>query len=258
MLLSKRRKEGEFYFAVQHASSEVVGGEVQIDIFTDNEGNGTLLLRRSLYFEEQTEEHIDNFCKEFAFDPPYRKVCLDDSAHWCRVAHLYEINARILKEEQPYPTEDLNKSCRGLFHFIRRDLTRIENRPEYRQEMNRVNCGKEEDLLEPLALLTKVKNIKVSSACQGSAMLQLDKKQIYLPSCHSLKATIAMSSFPQALKNYLRSGPLGQRHLAKFEKNKLSANHVQQNKKFIQMLTSSLYGFLQKRARKKSQRKRTK
>lgn len=112
--------------------------------------------------------------------------------------------------------------------------------------MARVRRGEEDDLQEALALLARVKELKIASACQGAAMLQFEERQIYLPSCHSLKAIITMSNFPQLLKNYLHSGPLGQHHLALFEENQLSARHAFQNKKFIRVLTASLYAFLQK------------
>ena len=251
MRLSERRKEGIFYFAVQQAAGEVVGGEVEIAVFAAaREGEGVLLLRRTLYFDEQSQEHIDNFCKEFAYDAHYRLICLAGAAHWCRVTPLYETNARILSDEQGLDPEPLEKSCRELFHFLRRDLVLIESRPEYQEEMARVRKGEEDDLQEALALLARVKELKVVAACQGSAMLRLEKRQIYLPSCHALKATITMNNFPQRLKNYLQSGPLGQHHLALFEENRLSAGHAFNNRKFIRMLTSSLYAFMRKQGGK--------
>ena len=252
MRLSERRKEGTFYFAVQHTAGEVVGGEVEIAVFAASEGEGVLLLSRTLYFDEQSHEHIDNFCKEFAYDEHYRKICLDGTVHWCRVARLYETNARIMQDEQTLAPGALENRCRGLFYFIRRDLARIEGRPEYQEEMARVSRGEEDDLQEALALLTTVKNLKVSSACQGAARLQMEERDVYLPSCHSLKATITMSVFPQPLKNYLHSGPLGSQHLALFEENGLSAVTAFHNKRFIRILTSSLYGFLQNRGHRGS------
>ncbi|MBU1231682.1 MAG: hypothetical protein KKD01_15435 [Proteobacteria bacterium] len=81
-------------------------------------------------------------------------------------------------------------------------------------------------------------------------MLLLEERNIFIPSCHSLKAIITMSNFPQRLKTYLHSGPLGQQHLALFEENRLSAVRALYNKKFIRILTASLYAFLQKQARK--------
>jgi len=248
MRLSERRKEGTFYFAVQQAVGDVPGGEVQIAVFAAaHEGDSVLVLRRTLYFDEQSREHIDNFCKEFAYDEHYRKICFNGAAHWCRVARLYDANARIMKDETTFAQEALEKSCRELFHVIRRDLVRIESRPDYQEEMAKVNRGEEDDLQEALALLARVKDLKVSSACQGSAMLRFKDREIYLPSCHSLKAIVTMSNFPHRLKNYLRSGPLGQQHLAMFEKNRLSAVHACHNKKFIRLLTTSLHNFLQKK-----------
>lgn len=247
MFLSERRKEGIFYFSVRHAGGEVVGGEVEISVFAEShEGEGVCVLRRTLYFDEQSLEHIDNFCKEFAYDTHYRTICVAGTAHWCRVAPLYETNARILQDEQGFNPVALEKKCQELFHFLRRDLLLIESRSEYQEEMTRLSRGQEDALQEPLALLARVKGLKVASACQGSAMLQLGERGIYLPSCHSLKANIVLSNFPQDFKNYLHSGPLGQHHLAKFEENRISAAHVFHNKKFIRALTASLYAFLQK------------
>ena len=245
--LSERRKEGDFYFSVQYTAGEVVGGEVEIVVYAAvQQGDSVLLLLRTLYFDEQSHEHIDNFCKEFAYDAQYRKICLAGAAHWCRVARLYEVNARILKDEQTVGADALEKSCRELFHFLRRDLDLIEDRSEYQEEMARVSRGDEKDLQEAFALLARVKGLTVSSACQGAAVLQLEERQIYLPSCHSLKATITMSNFPQRLKIYLHSGPLGQHHLALFEENQISAAQVFHNKRFIRMLTASLHAFLLK------------
>lgn len=247
MRLSERRKEGTFYFAVQQAAEDVLGGEVQIAVFAAaHEGDSVQVLRRTLYFDEQSREHIDNFCKEFAYDEHYRKICFNGAAHWCRVARLYDANARIIKDETTLAQEALEKSCRELFHVIRRDLVLIESRPEYQEEIEKVSRGEEDDLQEALALLARVKDLKVSSACQGSAMLQLEERAIYLPSCHSLKAIVTMSDFPHRLKSYLRSGPLGQQHLALFEENRLSAMHACHNKKFIRLLTASLHKFLKK------------
>ncbi len=250
MRLSERRKEGPFYFAVQQATGEVPGGELEIAVFVASDGEGVLTLSRTLYFDEQSQEHVDNFCKEFAYDEHYRKICLDGAGHWCRVARLYEANARIIQDEQTLAPDALEKRCREMFHFIRRDLARIEGRPEYQEEMARLSRGEEDDLQEALTLLDRVKGLKVSSACQGSSMLQLEERHIYLPSCHSLKAAITMSKFPQTLRNYLHSGPLGQRHLALFEEKRISAVDAFHNKKFIQILTASLYGFLQKHGHK--------
>lgn len=251
MRLSERRKEGAFYFAVQQAAGDVLGGEVKISVFAAaGEGDSVLILRRTLYFDEQSQEHVDNFCKKFAYDKHYRKICLTGTAHWCRVARLYDVNARIKKDEITLAQEAQEKSCRELFHVIRRDLVQIESRPEYQEEIAKVNRGEEDDLQEVLALLARVKGLKVSTACQGSAMLQFKEREIYLPSCHSLKAIIIMSNFPQRLKNYLRSGPLGRQHLALFEENRLSAVHACHNKKFIRILTASLHTFLAQQARK--------
>jgi hypothetical protein len=253
MRLSERRKEGTFYFAVQHTAGSVVGGEVEIAVFTPRDGDGVLLLPRTLYFDEQSHEHIDKFCKEFAYDEQYRKICLDSTAHWCRVARLYEVNARIMQDEQTIAPDALKTRGRELFHFIRRDLAAIEGSSEYRKEMARISRGGEDDLDETLTLLAKVKKLKVASACQGSFRLQvMEGRDLYLPSCHSARATITMGFFPQSLKNYLHSGPLRQQHLARFEENRISAVAVSHNKRFIQILTASLYGFLQKQGHRGS------
>lgn len=252
MRLSERRKEGSFYFAVQHAPGAVAGGEVEIAIFTAREGDGVLLLSRTLYFDEQSHEHIDNFCKEFAYDEAYRQLCLDGAAHWCQVARLYEVNARIMQAEKTLAPAAVEEGARQLFHLIRRDLAAIVDRPEYRQEIARVSRGTEDDLEEALALLTRIKKLKVTSACQGSACLQLAGRDLYLPSCHSPEATITMNVFPQPLRNYLQSGPLGQRHLALFEENRLRAAAPCHNKQFIRLLTASLYAYWQKQGRRTS------
>jgi hypothetical protein len=252
MRLSERRIEGAFCFVVRHAEGEVVGGELEIAVFAAREGDSELLLLRTLYFDEQSHEHIDNFCKEFAYDDHYRKICLDGGAHWCRVAHLYEANARIMSDEQKLAPDALEKSCRELFHLIRRDLARIESRPEYHQEMARVDRLEEEDLRETLALLARVKGLEVSSACQGSAMLQLEGRHLYLPSCHAPKAAISMSKFPADLRKYLNSGPLRQQHLGLIEENRISAVDVFHNKPFIRVLNAALVAFLQKHGRRGS------
>lgn len=251
MRLSERRKEGSFYFAVLHATGQVVGGEVEVAVFAPSDGDSVQLLSRTLYFDEQSYEHIDKFCKEFAYDEHYRKICLAGTSHWCRVARLYEVNARIMQDEQALAPDVLEERCRELFHMIRRDLAAIEGSPAYRQEMARVSRGEEDDLQEALALLAEVKKLKISSACQGAARLQVADRDLYLPCCHTPKATIIMNFFPQALKNYLHSGLLAQHHLALFEENGLSAASAFHNKRFIQILTSSLYGFMQKHGHRK-------
>ncbi len=246
MGLSGYRKEGPFYFAVQQVEGDVLGGEVEISVFAAvQEGESALVLLRTLYFDEQSQEHIDNFCRQFAHDEHYRRLCLTGAAHWCRVARLYKVNARIIKDETILTQAALEKCCRELFRFIRRDLVRIESRPEYQDEMARLGRREEDDLEEVLTLLARM-NQEVTSVCQGSAMLQFDERQIYLPSCHSEKASIFMNNFPQLLKSYLQSGPLGQQHLAQFEENRLSAVHACHNKTFIRTLTVSLQAFLQK------------
>ncbi len=252
MRLSERRKEGSFYFAVQYPAGAVVGGEVEIAVFTARDGDGLLLLSRTLYFDEQSPEHIDNFCKQFAYDETYRQLCLSGNAHWCRVARLYEANARIMQAEKTCSPAALEERARKLFHLVRRDLATIVDLPEYRQEIARVSRGTEDDLEEALALLAKVKKLKVTSACQGSACLQVAGRDLYLPSCHSPEATITMSVFPQPLRNYLHSGPLGQQHLARFEENRLCAAAPAHNKQFIRLLTASLYAYWQKHGQQKS------
>lgn len=247
MRLGERRKEGTFYFVLQQAEGDVLGGEVEIAVFAAvQNGESALSLLRTFYFDEQSQDHIDNFCRKVAYDEHYRKQCFTGEAHWCRLARLYNANARILKEEKSLPRKDLEKSCREMFHFIRRDLVQIESMSEYQEEMAKVSCGKEDDLQEALRLLARVKDLDVVFACQGSAMLQLDERKLYLPSCHSQKAIITMSNFPQRLKIYLRSGPLGQQHLALFEENQISAAHAFLNRKFIQTFTACLQAFLRK------------
>ena len=247
MNVKEIRKEGAFHFVVEQASEDVPGEEIEIAVYAAVlDGESALVLLRSLYFDEQSKEHIDNFCKKIAYDEQYRNLCLSGEAHWCRVARLYKTNARIIKDEQKLSRETLDKSCREIFNFIRRDLVQLESRPEYQEEMVKLSRGEEEDLQEALSLLARVEDLNVVFACQGSAMLLIDEREIYLPSCHSQKATITMSNFPEHLKNYLRSGPLGQQHLALFEENQLSAAHAFLNKKFIQALTAGLQAFWRK------------
>jgi hypothetical protein len=81
----------------------------------------------------------------------------------------------------------------------------------------------------------------------------LEERRIHLPSCHALKATITMSSCPPRLKNYLRTGPLGQHHLAAFAENQISAVDVLHNKKFIRILITALQAYLKKYGGKGSQ-----
>ena len=247
MNVKEIRKEGTFHFVVEEASGDVPGEEIEIAVYAAVlDGESALVLLRTLYFDEQSQEHIDNFCKKFAFDEQYRNLCLSGEAHWCRLARLYKANALIIKDGQKLSREALDKRCREIFHFIRRDLVQIESRPEYQEEMAKVSRSEEEDLQEALSLLARVEDLNVVFACQGSAMLHVDKRKIYLPSCHSQKATITMSNFPERLKNYLRSGPLGQQHLALFEENQLSAAHAFLNKKFIQTVTAGLQAFWRK------------
>ena len=250
MRLSERRKEGNFYFAVQQTAGEVPGGELEIAVYAASDGDGILTLARTLYFDEQSHEHIDNFCKEFAYDDHYRTICLAGVAHWCRVARLYEANARIMAEEQTLASEALDKSCQEVFHFIRRDLSRIESKPQFQQEMARVSRGEEDDLGQAITLLTRLKDLEISSACQGSALLQVENRNIYLPSCHTAKATISLKKFPHRLRNYLDSGPLRQQHLALIEEDRISARAACHNKRFIRILTASLLAFTQKYGRK--------
>lgn len=246
MRLSQRRKEGKFYFVVKQQAGKVVGDDVEIYVYSSHEGEGILLLQRTLYFEEQSLQHIDNFCQEFSYDDHYREICLEGRAHWFRVACLYEQNARIIASEKKIPDSKIERRCRELFHFIRRDLDRIESHPEYKREMARIRKGKETALHETLILLGKVTHLQVASACQGSSLLQLDDRLIYLPSCHTSKASLTFTSLPASFLHYLQSSPLGQRDLAQLEPTRFSSTLVGHNRLFIRLLTASTLAYLQK------------
>ncbi|NOQ47352.1 MAG: hypothetical protein GQ559_11915 [Desulfobulbaceae bacterium] len=73
-----------------------------------------------------------------------------------RVARLYQLNAGIIVREEKVQGKDIYKTCEELFHFIRRDLSRIENHPEYKREMARISKGEEAALNDTLALLGEV------------------------------------------------------------------------------------------------------
>jgi len=161
------------------------------------------------------------------------------------VARLYQLNARILVREKKVPEKDTYKTCQALFHFIRRDLGRIENHPEYRSEMARISSGEERALHYLLALLAKVANLEIASACQGSSVLQLGARDIFIPSCHTELATLTFTSLPTPLLRYLQSGPLGRRHFSRLEPSWISSARVSQNKLFIQLLTIAISSYLQ-------------
>ncbi|NOQ47351.1 MAG: hypothetical protein GQ559_11910 [Desulfobulbaceae bacterium] len=65
MRLTRKGKEGRFYFVVEQQPDEVPGGEVEICVNSSHEGEGILELRRTLYFDEQSPQHIDNFFGNF-------------------------------------------------------------------------------------------------------------------------------------------------------------------------------------------------
>jgi hypothetical protein len=246
MRLTQKRKEGLFYFVVEQHAGRVPGGEVEICVFSSREGEGILVLQRSLYFDEQSLQHIDNFCREFAYDDHYREICIRGTAHWCRVARLYELNAGIIVEEKSVQQKNVNKTCKELFHFIRRDLDRIESLPEYKREMARISQGEETALHDTLVLLAKVAQLEVASACQGSSSLKLGGRQIFLPSCHTAKATVIFTSLPASFRHYLQSGPLGQQHLARLGPTRISSTRACHNRLFIRLLTASALAYLQK------------
>lgn len=246
MRLAQRRKEGLFYFTVEQRAGKTPGGEVEMCVFSSHECEGIQVLQRSLYFDEQSLQHIDNFCKEFAYDAHYREICIRGTAHWCRVARFYELNARIIIEDQMVPTKDIDATCKELFHFIRRDLSKIESHPEYKREMARISQGEETALHHALALLAKVSQVKIASACQGSSSIQLADRHIVLPSCHSEKAAVHFTSLPASFLRYLQSGPLGQQHLARLEPAMVSSTRVCHNRSFIRLLTESTLAYLRK------------
>ncbi len=101
MRLNEIRKEGSFNFVVQQASGNIPGGKMEIAVYAAfQDGESALVLFRTLYFDAQSQEHIDNFCKKVAYDEHYLKQCFTGEVHWCRFARLYNANARILKEEK--------------------------------------------------------------------------------------------------------------------------------------------------------------
>ncbi|WP_136810127.1 hypothetical protein [Desulfosediminicola flagellatus] len=246
MPLTQRRKEGKFYFAVEQHSPDLPGAEVDISVFFSHEGDGVPLLRRVLYFDEQTEEHVDNFCRAFAHNEHYRKICLTETAHWCRVAHLYEINAGIMCDDEDFTPQELEKRSEQLFHILRRDITEIENHPLYTKEMARISKREETALSRTLGLLTSVPRVQIASACQGSSLLEMNDLQIFLPYCHEPHAVIHFTSLPPTFLQYLQSGPLGQQHIALFEPNGIRALRVVHNRSFISLLTNTTFSYLKK------------
>ena len=246
MRLTRKGKEDRFYFVVKQQPGEVPGGEVEICVYSSCEGEGILELRRTLYFDEQSPQHIDNFFKKFSYDDHYREICLRGDAHWLRVARLYQLNAGIIVREEKVPEKDIYKTCQELFHFIRRDLIRIENHPEYKREMARISKGEEAALNDILARLGKVPNVEIASACQGSSVLQLGDKYIFIPSCHTELATLTFTSLPARFLRYLQSGPLGQRHFARLEPTLISSVRVSHNRLFIHLLANAISIYLKK------------
>lgn len=241
MLELWRRKIGEFYFVVQR-TSEVIGAGLGISGFVSLEGEGVPIIERKMYFEEQTAEHIDNFCQKFAYDSEYRKRCLEGAAHWRRVGRLYELNAEILVEEH----EPSELRLRELFHFIRRDLELIEQHPEYRAEIARQLKGEESGLESTLSLLAQVQELEISQGCQGSKAIQVRERTIFLPSCHSTRAMLVFSGRPDAFLRYLRSGSLGQFHLAAFGVDRIAAALPSRNPVFIEALRKATLAYLHK------------
>ena len=246
MRLTQRRKEGLFYFAVEQHTADVPGAEVKISVFSSYEGEGVPLLQRALYFDEQSQEHIGNFCKVFAHDKHYRSICLGQTAHWCRVARLYELNAGIIVDEGEVPAQSLEKTCKELFHFLRRDLAIIEQHPIYLLETARLGRNEETALREVLSLLSRVPQVEIASACQGSFSIQVKDRTIFLPSCHTRHATINFTSLPASFLYYLQSGPLGQQHLAQLEPERISSQRVVHNRSIIRMLAAATLAYLHK------------
>lgn len=246
MPLTQRRKEGEFHFAVEQHAARLPGAEIEISVFFSHEGEGVPLLRRVLYFDEQSEEHVENFCKTFAYDEHYRKICLTGTAHWCRVARLYEVNAGIMKDDDDLSPPVLEKTCKELFHILRRDLVDVETHPLYQQEMARISKHEETALRRVLGLLPRVPHLAIASACQGSALFLMNTLQIFLPYCHEAHAAIHFTSLPSSFLHYLQSGPLGQQHLARFEPALIRSQRVVHNRSFIRLLTTSTLAYLQR------------
>lgn len=246
MSLAQRRKEGEFHFSVEQHAPSLPGTEVEINVFFPHDGDGLPLLRRVLYFDEQSAEHIQNFCTTFAYDEHYRKICLAGTAHWCRVARLYELNAGIMREKGDISSPSLEKKAEELFHILRRDLADIEDHPLYQQEMVRISRHEETALHKVLGLLARIPQLTVASACQGSSSLQTTNLQLFLPSCHEPNAFIHFTSLPASFLHYLQSGPLGKQHLALFEPNLIRSQLVDHNRTFICLFTSATFSYLKK------------
>lgn len=241
-----RRKIGTFYFVTGQKTSAVVGAGPCVSVYMSFEGEGIPVIERTMYFEEQTADHIDNFCQKFAYDAHYRQSCLQGTAHWRRVARLYELNAQILAKEQGLPEADVSAACRELFHFIRRDLDQIEQHPEYKNEVARQARGEEAALGATLSLLDQVKGLEVAWTCQGSREIRVGQRTLFLPSCHTMQATIAFARLPDEFLRYLRSGPLGRLHLATFSEKRIAAALPSRNSAFIQTLKEAASAYLRK------------
>lgn len=241
-----RRKIGPFYFVTGQKTSEVVGAGPCVSVYISLEGEGIPVIERTMYFEEQTADHIDNFCQKFAYDTHYRQSCLEGTAHWLRVGRLYELNAPILSEEEELPEADVFRACREMFHFIRRDLDRIEQHPEYKAEMARQSRGEEHALGATLSLLDQVPGLEVAWACQGSKAIKVRERTLFLPSCHTTQATFAFARLPDEFLGYLRSGPLGRSHLATFSENRIAAALPGHNSAFIETLKEATSAYLRK------------
>lgn len=245
MQLTQRQKHGSFYFVVRQQQAEVPGAGAQISVYAAYEGEGVPVIERTLYFEEAQQSHVDNFCHKFAHDPHYREICLLGTAHWRRVAGIYEHNARVRTREGG-AAKDSENACRELFHCIRRDLLRIERHPSYRAEMARLAKGRESALEEALRLLDAVPGVKVAAACQGSATIMVCARRIYLPSCHAAHAFVSFTALPAPFLHYLHSGPLGKDRLAVFAPDRITSARVVRNKAFIRTLTDVCRSYLHK------------
>ncbi|TSA13713.1 MAG: hypothetical protein D4R73_00500 [Deltaproteobacteria bacterium] len=246
---SPRRKIGPFYFVTGQKTSELVGGGLGVSVYISFEGEGIPVIERTMYFEEQTADHIDNFCQKFVYDAHYRQSCLRGTAHWRRVGRLYELNAQILAEERALPEADVFRACRELFHFIRRDLDQIEQHLEYKTEMARQSRSEESAVGTALSLLGQIRALEVAWACQGSKAIRVRECTLFLPSCHTTQATFVFARLPHEFLRYLRTGPLGRLHLATFGEDRIAAALPSRNSAFIQALKEATSAYLRKHGR---------
>lgn len=72
---------------------------------------------------------------------------------------------------------------------------------------------------------------------------------LFLPSCHTTQATFVFARLPHEFLRYLRTGPLGQLHLATFGEDRIAAALPSRNSAFIQALKEATSAYLRKHGR---------